>query len=152
MPLASYAGRLLDIGLGALPAGQRLILRIRPEEEAFSAEGLVSAAPKTLNYDATTGGFTFSALPSGELTSASTGRSGVDYIIEVGRFEDALDGSRFTSADVYRFTAAAGGGDIGGMKGGSLLAVWVGPPWPPLPSPRGLYIELTPPNEWGVRS
>lgn len=152
MPLANYSGKLADIGLGALTAAQRPIMRIRPAEEAFSADGLISATPKTISFDAETGIFYVSLIPSGELTAASSGRTGVDYIIEVGRFEETIDGYLFSGADFWRFTATAGGGNVGEMRGGSLLAVFVGPPWPPLPSPRGFYFDKTPPNDWGVRN
>lgn len=150
MPTKQYSGRLSDIGLDLL-TGLRPVVRVRPEAEAFSADGLISSVPKTLTL--TDGSaFTVSLVPSGELTNAKTREPGVDYIIEVGRFEDAIDGTRFHGTDAFRFTATAGGGNIGEMAGGSLLAVWLGPNWPPLPSPPGLYIDTTPPNLWGVRS
>lgn len=151
MSIATYTGTLADIGLGVL-TGKNPVMRIRPREEAFSSSGLISAVPKTITPNPATGAFTVDLVPSGELTGARTGSAGVPYIIEVGRFEETLDGLVFHGVDVWEFTAVAGGGNVGEMKGGSLLAVWIGPPWPPQPVPPGLYIDMTPPNEWGVRS
>ncbi len=151
MPTAEYSATLADIGLGLL-TGQNPVMQIRPAEEAFSTDGLISAVPVTVPVDPTTGRFTVSLVPSGDLTAASSGRTGVDYIISVGRFEDTLDGRVFHAADRWQFTAVAGGGNIGEMRGGSLLAVWIGPPWPSEPLPRGFYIDMTPPNPWGVRT
>lgn len=149
MPTEQYTGRLADIGLGLL-TNVRPVVRVRPESEAFSPDGLISrvAKPVSLTSD---GLFTMALVPSGSLTSSVSGTVGVDYILEVGRFEDGVDGERYHGTDVFKFTAAAGGGNIATMQGGSLLAVWIGPPWPPAPSPRGLYIDTTPPNAWGVR-
>jgi len=151
MPTDTYTGTLADIGLGRL-TGLSAAMRVRPEEEAFTTEGLISAIPVPVAVDEATGRFSISLVPSGALTASTSGRSGVDYIIEVGRFEASLDGFVFHGVDTWKFTATAGGGNVGEMKGGSLFAVWVGPPWPSAPLPRGLYIDTVPPNEWGVRS
>lgn len=145
----TYTFTLTDIGLGSIAAADPVV-RIRPVVEAYGPDGIVSARPREITMIGTTG--TVTLYPSGELTPATGGGSGVDYIIEVARFEEALDGVVFEGVDVYRFTAAVGGGNIGDMAGGSLLAVWVGPPWPQPPLPKGLYIDTTPPNEWGVRT
>lgn len=153
MSVASYYGKYTDIGLGLIPDAARPGMRVRPVEEAFGPDGLVSARPvDVVSQMTSTGQFIMQLIPSGELKAAASGRIGVDYVIEVGRFEESLDGYSFSGADVYRFTAVAGGGNVGEMAGGSLLAVWVGPPWPDLPLPDGLYIDKTPPNDWGIRS
>lgn len=151
MPTDLYTGTLADIGLGTITS-QVPAMRVRPEEEAFTAEGLISAAPVNVTVDPDTGRFAMNLIPSGALTASASGRSGVDYIIEVGRFESTFDGYTFAGVDYWKFTAVVNGGNVGGMKGGSLLAVWFGPPWPREPLPRGLYIDLTPPNPWGVRT
>ena len=145
----AYTGTLTDIGLGAL-AGAMPVMRVRPEVEAFSPEGLVSAAPVPVTLNTATGAFSMTLVPSGELRPARGGTAGVDYIIEVGRFEESIDGAYFTGLDIWKFTALVGGGNIGGMVGGSLLAVWAGPPWPGFPLPAGLYIDTEPPNDWGT--
>ncbi|WP_336642345.1 hypothetical protein [Microbacterium sp. MMO-56] len=151
MPTQTYTGNLRNIGLAAL-TGVELALRVRPEVECFGPNGLVSKVPKPIALGSA-GEISVALIPSGDLTPAQGGETGVDYIIELARFEDAIDGSRVLKAvDFWRFTAVAGGGDIGEMAGGSLLAVWVGPPWPPLPSPKGFYIDKTPPNAYGIRS
>lgn len=149
MPTYAYTGTLADIGLGVLTS-HAPVMRVRPEREAFSPTGLISAVPVTVAVNPATGAFTMNLVPSGELTPTAGGSPGVDYIIEVGRFEESLDGTVFTGIDLWRFTAVAGGGNVGEMNGGSLLAVWVGPPWPPAPLPKGLYIDLLPPNPWGI--
>lgn len=146
----TYSGTLTDIGLGLL-TGSAPVMRVRPEAEAFGPDGLVSAAPVSVTLNPTTGAFSMTLVPSGELTPSRGGTTGVDYIIEVGRFEEAIDGTYFAGVDVWKFTAVAGGGNVGDMNGGSLLAVWIGPPWPEMPSPPGLYVDLIPPNAWGVK-
>lgn len=145
----NYSGTLTDIGLGPL-AGQQPVMRVRPEVEAFGPDGLVSAAPVPVTLNPSTGAFSMTLIPSGELTPATGGPTGVPYVIDVGRFEQSLDGSYFVGVDVWKFTAVAGGGNVGEMNGGSLLAVWVGPPWPSEPLPAGLYIDKAPPNDWGI--
>lgn len=146
-----YMGYLSDIGLGIL-TGSGAELRVRPEVESFGPVGIVSATPVPVPLGAT-GGFTMSLYPSGELTPSQGGSPGVDYILELARFETAMDGQRvFSALDTWKFTAVAGGGNVGRMQGGSLLAVWLGPPWPSEPLPKGLYIDLTPPNEWTIVS
>lgn len=145
-----FTGTYRDIGLGPIDYADP-VMRIRPEVEAFGPDGLVSGKPREIAVDPATGAFSMTLYPSGELTSAMGGRVGVDYIIEIGRSVSTMDGERSNGVDVYRFTAVAGGGNIGQMAGGSLLAVWVGPPWPN-PLRKGLYIDLTPPNDWGIRA
>lgn len=140
-----YTGKLTDLGLGVL-APYFPILRVRPEREAMSVYGLVSAVPVTVPVNAVTGEFSFDAIPSGELTPP------VDYILEVGRFEESIDGHRFVGHDQWRFTAVAGGGNVGQMQGGSLLSVWIGPPWPSEPLPKGLYLDTTGLNPFGIVS
>lgn len=150
MTTYEYTGTLADIGLGVLTS-RAPVMRVRPEVEAYGPNGLISSVPVDVAIDPVTGAFSMHLVPSGDLTAASGGRPGVDYIIEVGRFEKSIDGTYFAGFDVWKFTAVAGGGNVGGMKGGSLLAVWVGPPWPADPVPSGLYIDLTPPNDWGIK-
>lgn len=150
MALYAYTGTLTDIGLGFL-TGAHPEVTVRPEESAFGPDGLVSdvRVPVTL----TGGSFSMSLIPSGDLTSARTGAAGMPYVIEVGRFELAADLTKiWHGTEVWRFTAVAGGGNVGGMQGGSLLAVWLGPPWPSAPYPKGLYIDTTDTNEWTVVS
>lgn len=149
MSACTYTATLTDIGLGVL-TGSSPVMRVRPLVESFGPDGLVSAVPVPVAVDPTSGAFTVTLHPSGELTPATGGAVGVDYVIEVGRFEEAIDGTFFAGLDAWRFTAVAGGGNVGQMAGGSLLAVWVGPPWPAPPLPRGLYIDLVTPNPWGV--
>ena len=152
MAVYTYSGRLTDIGLGAL-VNANPVMRVRPVVEAFGPSGLISQAPVPVTITPATGAFSMSLIPSGELTPATGGSAGVDYVIEVGRFEEAIDGSAvFAGLDVWRFTAVAGGGNVGDMAGSSLLAVWVGPPWPSSPLPAGLYIDTVSPNPWGIVS
>ncbi|WP_424937527.1 MULTISPECIES: hypothetical protein [Bacteria] len=151
MSTETYTGKLSDIGLGVLTPA-RPVMKVAPEVEAFSPTGLVSAIPVPVDVNPLTGAFSMKLFPSGELTAAQSGRVGVDYVISVGRFEDTVEGTVFHGMDVWRFTAVAGGGDVGGMAGGSLLAVWIGPPWPSPPLPKGLYIDLQSPNPWGIVS
>lgn len=144
----TYTGTLMDIGLGLL-IDKNPVMTVRPEVEAYGLHGLVSAVrmPVTVRSD---GWFSMSLMPSGELTPAVGGPVGVPYIIEVARFETAVDGSTvFNGLDVWRFTAVAGGGAVSEMAGGSVLAAFVGPPWPS-PLTKGLYIDKESPNAWGV--
>ncbi|MGN7861447.1 hypothetical protein ACTJI8_12775 [Microbacterium sp. 22303] len=150
MSTVIVTGTLTDLGLGALPL-TGLAMRVRPVREAFGPDGLVSAVPVSVVVSPS-GAFSMTLVPSGELTDAVTGRAGVDYVIEVGRFESSIDGVVFAGLDLWQFTAVAGGGNIGGMAGGSLLAVWLGPPWPTAPMPKGLYVDMTVPNDWGIVS
>lgn len=150
----TYTGTLTDIGLGVL-TGQYPVMRVRPEVEAYGPDGLVSKAPVPVPLDPGNGTFSMNLIPSGELTPTTGGSPGVDYIIEVGRFEQALDGTYFAGIDAWKFTAVVGGGNIGDMAGGSLLAIWIGPPvaaWPSYPYPPGLYIDPLAPNPWTVVS
>lgn len=147
----TYTFSLRDIGLGQLPAAG-LVVTVEPEVEAFGPQGLVSARPKPIPLDGS-GSASVTLYPSGELTAASSGRTGVRYVIKVGRFEDAIDGTVFRGLDVFWFVAVAGGGNVGEMSGGSLLAVWIGPPihpWPVAPYPKGLYLDPLPPQPWTV--
>lgn len=146
----TYTGTLTNIGLGVI-ASSNPVMRVRPEVEAFGPDGVVSALPQPVTVDEVTGEFSMTLYPSGELAPALGGHPGVDYIIEVGRFEETIDGSMFNGLDVWKFTAVIGGGNIGEMAGGSLLAVWVGPPWPS-PLLPGLYIDTASPNPWGIFS
>lgn len=145
----TYTFRLTDIGLGALTAWMPEVA-VRPEVSAFGPDGLVSDVRVPITEVG--GTYSVSLFPSGELTPKTGGSPGVDYIIEVGRFELADDLTKiWHGTEAWKFTAVAGGGNVGEMNGGSLLAVWVGPPWPQLPSPAGLYIESVSPNRWGVK-
>lgn len=143
-----YTWKLTDIRAAALTPWFPVV-RVRPEVEAFGPDGLVSEVPVVVTPDMY-GTYTVSLFASGDLTPAAGGGSGVDYVIEVGRFEESIDGHRFVGMDLYRFTAAAGGGPVAQMQGGSLLAVWIGPPWPAAPLPKGVYIDKDAPNPWGV--
>lgn len=152
MSVYSYTGVLTDVARAPL-TGWIPEMAVRPVVEAYGPGGLVSEVPVPVVVDPVTGAFSISLIPSGELTPTGGGSPGVDYIISVGRFELGDDNKTYWhGTDSWRFTAVAGGGNIGDMNGASLLAVWVGPPWPALPTPPGLYIDLTPPNAWGVRS
>ena len=150
MSTAVYTGTLKSIGAERLADVLRVRLRVRPKEEAFGPEGIVSAAPLDVPLVGPNAAFSMTLIPSGELTGRS-GRAGVDYILSVDRFEETSEGGEWLAGwDLWEFTAVAGGGNISDMKGGSLLAVWVGPPWPSQPLPIGLYVDLLPPNEWGI--
>lgn len=152
MSTAVYAGWLTDIGADALASVLRVRLRVRPEEEAFGLNGIVSAAPVDVPVNPSTGAFSMKLTPSGELTGRS-GKAGIKYILSVDRFEETPEGGEWLAGwDLWEFVAVAGGGNIGGMAGGSLLAVWVGPPWPSSVNgpPKGLYIDTLPPNDWGI--
>ncbi len=151
MPTKPYYGTLADLGLGAI-SGLRPVMRIRPSEAAFDARdgALVSAVGNEVAIAPITGRFDIDLVPSADLTGSVSGVVGVDYVIEIARFENTVTGEKFHGTDLYRFTAVANGGNVAKMQGGSLLAVWVGPPWPDLPSPAGFYIDTTPPNPYGV--
>lgn len=136
-----YTGRLTDVAGGTLAAVSP-VLRVRPETEAFGPDGIVSEHPVMVPVDGA-GNFSMSLFPSGELTAGWQGTTGVRYILSVGLEHGAW-------LDVWRFTATAGGGPVAGMAGGSMLAVWPGPPWPPLPLPKGMYIDTVDPNPWGI--
>lgn len=150
--METYTATLTDIGLGVLTA-YHPEMTVRPEERAFGPGGLVADVRVPVSLNPTTGAFSMSLIPSGDLTNARTGQGGVPYVIEVGRFELAEDLTKvWHGTEAWRFTAVAGGGNIGEMSGGSLLAVWIGPPWPSAPLPKGLYIDTAGNNDWGVRS
>lgn len=142
MTLYAYIGSLLDIGLGNLGAWLPE-MTVRPKVSAFSPDGLVSdvRVPVALNG----GYFSMNLTPSGDLTPATGGSPGVDYVIEVGRYELGDDLVKiWHGTEAWEFTAVAGGGNIGGMNGGSLLAIWPGPPlgqWPDPPYPSGFYFD-----------
>lgn len=144
MSLFAYTGTLADIRLGMLTDLAPLCW-VRPEVESFGPDGLVSAVRVPLTMNPTSGAFTVNLIPSGELTPATGGPAGVDYIIEVALFKPTVDGDTFLAGtDVWKFTAVAGGGNVGTMQGGSTLAVWIGPPfgaWPSAPLPKGLYLD-----------
>lgn len=145
----AYTGTLTDIGLGNL-GGWLPEMTVRPKVSAYGPDGLVSdiRVPVTLAGDA----FTMNLIPSGELTPVGGGAPGVNYVIEVGRYELADDLTKiWHGTEAWEFTAVVGGGNIGEMNGGSLLAFFIGPPWPSLPSPRGMYFELTTPNRIGLK-
>lgn len=151
MATYTYTGRLTDIGAAPLASVLRVRLRVRPEEEAFGPNGIVSATPVDVPVDPATGAFQMVLHPSGELKSKS-GRTGVRYILSADRFEETPQGGEWSPGwDIWKFTAVVGGGNIGDMEGASLLAVWIGPPWPQPPLPSGLYIDKAPPNAWGVK-
>lgn len=152
MTLFTYTGTLTDVA--KVPIGGWLPqVAIRPVVEAYGPDGLVSAVPVPVTLDPATGAFSLQLIPSGELTPTGGGSPGVDYIISVGRFELGADNqTSWVGTDSWRFTAVSGGGNIGEMNGGSLLAVWLGPPWPSTPLPAGLYIDTVPPNAWGIVS
>lgn len=137
-----YTGTLTDIGLGPL-TGRYPVMRVRPEREAFGPDGLISAVPDEVTLDPVTGAFSMT-LHASEFLNPK-----VDYIIEVGRYEQGFDGARFIGFDTWRFTALAGGGPISGQPG-SPYAIYLGPPWPE-GTPPGIYIDTTPPNAWGIK-
>lgn len=150
-----YTGTLTNIGLGALTSYAPLMW-VHPTVEAYGPDGLISAAPVPVTLDPATGTFTMTLVPSGELTPARGGSPGVDYVIEVVLLKPTLDGGNSVAAtDIWKFTAVAGGGNVGGMNGGSLLAVWIGPPWPagaenPTTAPKGVYIDTTGDSPFGI--
>lgn len=145
MPLYTYTGTLLDIGLVAL-VGQSPRLRVRPEREAMSEYGLVSKAPIDVFVDGA-GAFTVQLLSSYDLDPVTR------YVFEVGRYEDTFNGPRFLGVDTWSFLAAAGGGPIADQDG-SPYAVFIGPPVAPWPvgTPPGLYIQAVAPNAWGIKT
>lgn len=135
----AYTGTLTDIGLGNL-GGWAPEMTVRPKVSAFGPDGLVSdvRVPVDLVADA----FSMNLVPSGDLAPVDGSPAGVTYIIEVGRFELADDLTKiWHGTEAWEFTAVVGGGNIGGMQGGSLLALWIGPDWPDPPYPKGLYID-----------
>lgn len=139
MSTAEYTGTLTDIGLGLLNS-YRPVVQVRPEFPAFGPDGLVSAAPKTVDVDPSTGGMTMHLIPSAYLSSPAAGDGGVRYILKVGRFEDTITGQRFHGSDVFRFTAVVGGGNIGEMSSGPQIRSFFGPPWPTTSRP-GVYLD-----------
>lgn len=145
----TYGATLTDIGLGLL--NDRLPeITVRPEVESFGPDGIVSGVRVPVTRDPATGTFFMNLIPSGDLTPVAGGTPGVDYILEVGRFDLADDLTKiWHGTEAWRFTAVAGGGNIGEMNGGSMLALWIGPPWP-AQQPKGLYIDTLPPNDWGI--
>lgn len=150
MVLATYFGFVTDVVKTPL-TDWFPEMTVRPMVAAYGPDGLVSEIRVPVELNAATGAFSFQAIPSGELTPADGGSPGVDYIVSVGRFELGDDNvTVWRGNDTWQFTAVAGGGNVGQMTGGSLLAVWVEPNWPPLPSPPGVYIEISPPSRLGV--
>lgn len=144
MALYTYTGTLTDIGAGLL-AGYAPRLTVAPERETMGPDGLVSAKKILVPVNAATGAFSMTLHASGDLDPA------IDYELRLELFEDGDTGHPYVAFDAWRFTAAVGGGPIADMVGGPLTAVWIGPPWPSLPSPPGLYIDSTPPNAWGLK-
>ena len=143
MGTQTYTSRLTDLSEAPLSAWYPQ-LRISPEEEAFGPAGLVSERYREVPVDPGSGAFSVALIPSGELTGRS-GKAGVDYIIQA-----RLLGEHHSWLDLWRFTAVAGGGPIHEMQGGSLLAIWVGPPWPAYPLPKGFYFDTTGENPYGI--
>ncbi len=149
----AYTGTLTDIGLGALTVWMPEVA-VRPKVSAFGPDGLVSDV--RVPVPLVDGAFTMNLIPSGDLTPAAGGTPGVDYVIEVGRYELGDDLTKiWYGTEAWEFTAVAGGGNVGGMNGGSMLAVWLGPPWPagaenPLTAPKGIYIDTTGDNPFGI--
>lgn len=141
MPLYTYTGTLTDIGLRTL-AWAFPVLRVRPEREAYGPNGLIAAAPMTVDVNATTGAFSMQLLASTDMTPQT------DYIIEVGRFENSIDGQRFIGFDTWRFTAVPGGGslsELAGLQIGNDL-VWVDDldGEPDLSKRTGLQLDVSP--------
>lgn len=138
----TYTFKLTDIGLGALTQWMPEVV-VRPEVSAFGPDGLVSDIRVPIPAVGDT--YTVSLIPSGELTPKDGGSPGVDYVIEAGRYELGPDLIKiWHGTEAWKFTAVAGGGNVGEMNGGSLLAVWMGPPvgeWPDPPYPKGLYLD-----------
>ncbi|MHC9044022.1 hypothetical protein ACYX8G_05530 [Microbacterium saperdae] len=138
----TYTWTLTDIGLGLLTSWLPEVT-VRPKVSSFSPDGLVSDV--RVPVTPTGGVYSASLIASGDLTPADGGPTGVDYIIEVGRYELADDLTKiWHGTEAWEFTAVAGGGNIGGMQGGSLLSFWPGPPlgvWPSFPYPKGLYFD-----------
>lgn len=150
MSTAEYTGTLNTIGAERLAEFTRIALRVRPKEEAFGPNGIVSAAPIDVPLIGNNGAFTMTLIPSGELIGRS-GLAGVDYVLSADRFEETAAGSEWDAGwDLWEFTAVAGGGNISDMKGGSITSTWIGPPWPSPPLPKGIYIDLESPNYWGI--
>lgn len=150
MSTAEYTGTLKTIGAERLDEVLRIRLRVRPKEEAFGPNGIISAAPIDVPVVGENAAFVMTLIPSGELVGRS-GVAGVNYVLSVDRFEEDGAGNEWLDGwDLWEFTAVAGGGNVGEMNGGSLLAVWIGPPWPSQPLPKGLYIDTLPPNDWGI--
>lgn len=138
----TYTWTLTDIGLGALTAWMPVVT-VRPAVSAFGPNGLVSDV--RVPVTATGGVYSATLIPSGELTPASGGSTGVDYIIEVGRFELADDLTKiWHGTEAWQFTATVGGGSVADMTGRPLEGnvPWgFGPPPPTLT--RGLYYDIS---------
>lgn len=138
----SFTGTLTDIGLGALTE-QFPVMTVRPEVSAFGPDGLVSdvRVPVGLVGDA----FSMDLVASAELTPVSGGRSGVLYVIEVGRFDLADDLTKvWHGTEQWRFTAVLGGGNVGQMP--NVRPEW-NVPWgfgpPPATVTTGLYYDAS---------
>lgn len=154
MSLYTYTGKLSDVV--ATPIGGWFpAMAVRPVVEAYGPDGLVSKVPVPIAVDPL-GNFIVQLIPSGELTPTGGGSAGVDYIISVGRFDLGDDNqTSWRGTDSWRFTAVAGGGNVGEMNGGSILAVWAGPPWPAgsdkrETAPKGFYIDEGDENAYGI--
>lgn len=139
---ATYTGTLKDLGLGALATYfPRLV--VRPEVECYADGVLVSARGKVLTVNSTTGAFTFTAIPSAQL-SAPGYPKGVRYILEVALFDETAQGDKWlTKLEWWRFTARIGGGDITSMGEAPPMDLFIGPPWPEQAIPGVYYDPVT---------
>lgn len=137
-----YTGTLSDIGLGNL-GGWLPEMTVRPKASAFGPDGLVSDVRVPVVLTGAT--FTMSLIPSAELTPVNGGQSGVQYVIEVGRFELADDLAKiWHGTEAWEFTAVVGGGNVGEMPGvrpESLIPWGFGPP--PDSLTTGLYYDAS---------
>lgn len=139
---ATYTGSLKDLGLGALTAYQPRLI-VRPEVECWADGVLVSTRGKVLSVNATTGAFTFSAVPSAQLAAPGY-PNGVRYILEVAVFDENAQGDQGTPTfDWWRFSARIGGGDITTMGDAPPMELFVGPPWPAQAIPGAYYDPVT---------
>lgn len=106
MSTHTHYGTLTNIGLGALTTWMPQ-MTVRPEVSAYGPDGLVSdvRVPVALSGES----FAMTLIPSGELKPINGGRPGVDYIVEVGRFELADDLTKiWHGTEQWRITAVAG--------------------------------------------
>lgn len=114
MPTATYTGTLADIGLEPLTRWRPEVWVV-PTSAAFGPEGLVSKVPVPVTLDPVTNAFVLHLVPSLDLTPVR-GAGRVDYDIVVSRFEESFNGViRRAAKDVFRFTAAPGGGRVSEM-------------------------------------
>lgn len=140
MSTASYFSNLAVLGRGSTSLsdlGRRLT--VRPEVEAYGPSGIVSSRRRGVVLDDATGDFSVTLFPSPELRGVD-GRDGVNYILELALFEEALDDATWTVHDTWVFTAIVGGGDIKNMGPYPSNNLIEGPPWPE-GMPPGAYFE-----------